>query len=493
MIVTGRSKGLLVSTTLFAVLFLAISAVRGQSYPDDPADLNDDGTVNLVDFAILAFSWRQDGPLSDGVVDFRDLAALTTPWLADTSPVVTIQWLGHASVKIWTAQQVVYVDPRNLSTTPHDATIVLVTHSHSDHYARDGIAAVWGPDTVFIAPADVVAAQGTGQVLMSGETLELDGVCITGVPAYNINKSNHPRASNWLGYIVQFGGRRVYCAGDTDLTEEVKALSGIDVAFLPVSGTYAMSATEAAEATAYMKPQLAIPYHWGDFLGSLRDAETFARFAACEVKIMTPDETLGSDEWGREFSLVAHWTLDESAGNVAADSAGSFDGTLIGKPDWRPAAGVIDGALQFDGRVNYIAAPAALDLSEGPFSAFAWIRDGAPRQVVVSQEGIADWLLTDPATGAFGTALSGTGRQSGPLWSQATVSDGDWHRVGLVWDGSQRVLYVDDVEAARDAQGHLAGSDADLFIGADAALEPGGFWSGMIDDVRLYRRAVTPP
>jgi hypothetical protein len=90
------------------------------------------------------------------------------------------------------------------------------------------------------------------------------------------------------------------------------------------------------------------------------------------------------------------------------------------------------------------------------------------------------------------TELKGSGRSGGPLQSQTVITDGDWHRLGFVWDGSIRTLYVDDVEVAKDAQDNLGGPDNGLCIGAGSDLEPGTFWSGLIDDVRIYNRVLTP-
>jgi hypothetical protein len=78
------------------------------------------------------------------------------------------------------------------------------------------------------------------------------------------------------------------------------------------------------------------------------------------------------------------------------------------------------------------------------------------------------------------------------LLSQAIITDNNWHRIGLVWDGSFRTLYVDDVVVAEDAQTNLGGSENGLYIGAGMAIEPGSFWSGLIDDVRIYNRALIP-
>jgi parallel beta-helix repeat protein len=217
--------------------------------------------------------------------------------LTDVTQIVYIQWFGHASVKVWSEEVVVYVDPWLLEESVHDATAVLVTHSHADHYSPSHIAMVSGPDTIFIAPPDVVQQHGSGQTIAPEQAIQLDGFSVTGVAAYNINKPNHPKSNNWVGYIIELGGKRIYLAGDTDLTEEIKAVENIDVAFLPVSGGFAMNATEAADATQYIQPQLAIPYHWGVFIGNLNDAETFAEQAACPVKIMSPGEIISSENW----------------------------------------------------------------------------------------------------------------------------------------------------------------------------------------------------
>jgi hypothetical protein len=90
------------------------------------------------------------------------------------------------------------------------------------------------------------------------------------------------------------------------------------------------------------------------------------------------------------------------------------------------------------------------------------------------------------------TELKGTGRDANELLSQTIITDGNWHRIGLVWDGSHRTLYVDDFAVAEDTQTNLGGSENGLYIGAGSAMEPGSFWSGLIDDVRIYNRAVIP-
>jgi len=205
---------------------------------------------------------------------------------------MTLQWLGHASFKICHEDVVIYIDPWKLKESAHDATLVLVSHSHSDHYSAEDIARASGPDTKLIASADVVAKQKGGEAILPGVTVELEGVKVMGVAAYNPNKQFHPKQRNWVGFVIEVGSKRIYYAGDTDLTEEMKAVKDIDVALLPVGGKYTMNGSEAAEATKYIKPKLAVPYHWGDIVGSRSDAEQFAKLAECEVKILAAGETI---------------------------------------------------------------------------------------------------------------------------------------------------------------------------------------------------------
>jgi len=422
----------------------------------------------------------------------RILCGRTDIGCDEVPQIVYITWLGHAAVKIASRDIVIYVDPYRLSTSPQDADLILLTHSHSDHYSPSDIAKVRNDQTEFVGAADVVKAYGSGQSLAPGQTLDVLGIRVTGVAMYNLTKTNHPKANNWVGFLVELGGTRIYLAGDTDLTPEMKTLTDIDVAFLPAGGTYTMDATEAAEATKYIKPTLAIPYHWGTNTGSLADAERFALLAACNVKIMTVGETINSNQWSGDFTFLAHWKLDETQGIVASDSAGDYDGTLAGDPVWQPTAGQIGGAIALDGIDDAITTPFVLNPAEGVFSVFLWVKGGAPGQVILSQIGGVSWLAADGATGAVATQLKGSGRSSRDLASTAVVTDGEWRQVGLTWDGSNRKLYADGAEVAADTQGTPAGQTTGLRIGGGPNAEPGLFWAGLIDDVRIYSRVVQP-
>jgi len=419
---------------------------------------------------------------------------------AGAEEIIYIQWLGHSTVKVWTDDCIVYVDPERVPESLHDATMVCVTHTHGDHYSPTDIAKVSNAETQFIASPDVISQYGRGLSIAPWQTMEFYFVNIMAVPSYNTNKTNHPKSRNWVGYIIELGGKRIYVAGDTDLIEEMKSLGDIDVAFLPAGGTYTMNATEAAQATEYIKPDLAIPYHWGRNVGTLSDAETFAELAQCAVVILSSGETISSDNWPVYSPLMAHWAFDETGGNIAHDSAGENHGTLSGDPDWQPAGGKIDGALQLDGIGEYISAGFVLNPADGAFSVFAWIKSDSPGQVIISQaDGTGSgetWLGADELLGKLMTGLvpPAAGRFAPqPLISDYVVTEGQWHHIGFAWDGSYRTLYVDGTEVARDtaAQNPLKSADGGMYIGAGKNLDMDSLFSGLIDDVRIYNIALS--
>jgi len=219
------------------------------------------------------------------------------------------------------------------------------------------------------------------------------------------------------------------------------------------------------------------PMPWGDGIVDVQDLIVLAEHLFEDVNDPT---------------LIAHWALDETEGNIASDSANDNDGTVYGDPAWQPEGGMVDGALQFDGIDDYVSTDFVLNPADGKFSVFVWIKGGAPGQAVLSQIGGLNWLCANTLEGNLMTELKGTGRGATELLSQTIITDNDWHRIGLVWDGSNRTLYVDGAAVAEDTQANLEGFYNGLYIGAGTAMEPGSFWSGLIDDVRIYNRAVTP-
>jgi len=207
-----------------------------------------------------------------------------------------------------------------------------------------------------------------------------------------------------------------------------------------------------------------------------------------------------SEHWLQAVGVLAHWRLDETAGIVAEDSAGDKDGTVYGDPLWQPTIGKINGALLLDGVDDYVSTPFVLNPADGPFSAFAWIKGGAPGEVIICQAngttvyGGKEWLWADTSQGKLMTSLTDGNRFTRPLVSEFVITDGEWHQVGVVWDGSRRHLYGDGEELAWDTGGlaNLVLSDGGLCLGASKTLDAAEFWSGLIDDVRIYNRAVSP-
>jgi len=203
---------------------------------------------------------------------------------------IEIKWLGHASFRLG-GSRTVYIDPWKIDDSPRDGDIVFVSHSHHDHLSGEDVEKVLAPGGVIVASADVAADVG-GMALVPGERIDCGGVTLIGVPAYNVGKDFHPKANDWLGVIVATDGVSVYYAGDTDRIEEMASLEGIDVALLPVGGKYTMTATEAAEAAGDIAPGAAIPYHFGDIIGSDDDARAFADSAGCPVHVLAPGQAV---------------------------------------------------------------------------------------------------------------------------------------------------------------------------------------------------------
>ncbi|MFH1719666.1 MAG: PQQ-dependent sugar dehydrogenase [Planctomycetota bacterium] len=208
-----------------------------------------------------------------------------------------------------------------------------------------------------------------------------------------------------------------------------------------------------------------------------------------------------ASNWLSDFRLAAHWKLDEAESTIAGDIAGDNDGTLHGNPLWRPSGGAIRGALEFDGVDDYVSTPFVLDPADGPFSAYAWVRTDVPGRTIVSQAygaGTGEtWIGTEPLQGKLisGLVPAASGRVVPPaLASEYVITDGLWHHIGFVWDGSLRRLYVDKVEVAEDDSpiALLKSSKSGLYIGAGEGLDAASFWSGLIDDTRVYDQAVEP-
>lgn len=197
-----------------------------------------------------------------------------------------IHWLGHASLRIEAPGAVIYVDPWKLSDDSPAADLILITHEHYDHCSIEDIAKVRADDTVIVAnSAAAKKLSGPVRVVRAGDQLSARGVKIEAVPAYNVDKQFHPPSAGHVGFVLSVDDSRIYIAGDTDVIPEMKEISA-DIAILPVSGTYVMTAAQAVEAVDMIAPDIAIPIHYGEIVGSEADARQLQDQASCEVRIL---------------------------------------------------------------------------------------------------------------------------------------------------------------------------------------------------------------
>ena len=195
-----------------------------------------------------------------------------------------IVWLGHDGFRI-DASTCIYIDPYQIDGGK-PADLLLITHEHFDHCSPEDVAKIQQPGTVIITEKDSAKKlSGDVRVMTPGERLLLDGLTVEAVPAYNTNKDYHPKANKWLGFIIDIDGVRIYHAGDSDYIPEMKGLE-VDIALLPVSGTYVMNADEAVEAALAIKPKLAIPMHYGAIVGDQSDAIHFRDKLAGKVDVL---------------------------------------------------------------------------------------------------------------------------------------------------------------------------------------------------------------
>lgn len=209
---------------------------------------------------------------------------------------VSFYWLGHDGFRIIAGGKTIYIDPYQLGKAQHnknDADIVFISHNHFDHLSMDDLKHVIGKKTNIVAAKeclDQLKTAGAAEVkgVTPGDRLIVQGVPVEVIAAYNTDKKFHPKADNKVGFVITISGMRIYHTGDADDIPEMSAAKP-DVALVPVSGTYVMTAEEAARAVnEKIKPKkLAIPMHYGSIVGSEKDAATFKQLVtACTVQIL---------------------------------------------------------------------------------------------------------------------------------------------------------------------------------------------------------------
>ena len=202
-----------------------------------------------------------------------------------------IEVLYHSSIRI-NKDKIIYIDPFKIDKNYNDADIIFITHDHYDHYSEEDIDKVINKNTTIIIPEELLT-----KLLRKGInknaiiTVEpnvkymIQGIEFETIPAYNINKSFHPKENDWVGYIITLNDIRYYVAGDTDITEENRKVK-CDVAFVPVGGTYTMDFKEAAQLINEIQPKIVVPIHYGSVIGTEQDASDFIKLLHPNIKGM---------------------------------------------------------------------------------------------------------------------------------------------------------------------------------------------------------------
>lgn len=197
-----------------------------------------------------------------------------------------LHWLGHDSFRI-DEPIVIYLDPWRLPDGCPPADLILISHEHGDHCSPTDVQKIRAGETVVVtAPSAASQLEAPVVSLQAGEQTTVADVTVEAIRAYNIAKPFHPRGAGHVGFLITLLGERIYFAGDTDKIPEMESLA-CDIALLPVSGTYVMTADEAAEAAEIIQPRVAVPMHYGaGVAGTVEDAERFRALCSMPVVIM---------------------------------------------------------------------------------------------------------------------------------------------------------------------------------------------------------------
>ncbi len=191
-------------------------------------------------------------------------------------------WIGHASFYIKGKKLNVFIDPFNLSdeTAKNKADIILITHAHFDHCSKKDIDKIIKSDTEIIAAENCLSESEYNnlRIIHPNENIAVKGIEIETIPAYNNKKGRmqfHPKENKWVGYILNIDGIKIYHAGDTDLTDEMKTLKNkkIDYALLPMGGMYTMDVDEAIAAAKAINAKNIVPMHYKNIIGKAQSAK----------------------------------------------------------------------------------------------------------------------------------------------------------------------------------------------------------------------------
>ncbi len=193
-----------------------------------------------------------------------------------------IEVFQQASIKL-TGEKIIYFDPYNIKEDYHDADYIFITHDHYDHYDEKSIEKIKNSQTKIIVP--LCLKDKPHHLLVEGYRMYgIDGLKFNTIPSYNIEKPFHPREKYYVGYNILLEDKYYYIMGDTDRTPEADGVK-TDICFVPIGGTYTMNVDEAADYINDLKPEVAIPIHYGSIVGELSLGEEFKKKVNKDIKV----------------------------------------------------------------------------------------------------------------------------------------------------------------------------------------------------------------
>ena len=203
-----------------------------------------------------------------------------------------IQVFTQNSIRIESQCGTIYLDPIEIPGTPQDADFILITHNHGDHFSQKDIEKIAKADTILIVPQKMAEQTeklgglvGKIETILPNEHRIVNGLEFETVPAYNNLKPFHPKKAGWVGYVLHLNDKRIYIAGDSDLTRENSAVQ-CDIAMVPIGGTFTMDAKTAAKLINVICPEVAIPTHYGSIVGKPEDAQIFTSLVNPPIRVV---------------------------------------------------------------------------------------------------------------------------------------------------------------------------------------------------------------
>lgn len=268
---------------------------KSEQNPDGQADAGEDVSDQSQESGGGKETQNGDDKNQEAEDTMKDIAEVKEEAEVNTDN-ITINT--QSSIRI-EGSKTIYIDPFKRNKATHDADIIFITHAHYDHYDEPSLKSAANKDSVIVCPASMLAevtalnARGRKQDkeedvigMKAGEKTEVaEGITVEAVPAYNLNKNFHPKANGWLGYVITMDGVRYYAAGDTDALPELEDVD-CDIAFVPVGGTYTMTAREAADLVNRIHPEIAVPIHYGTIVGRAKDADTFKAALDDDIQVV---------------------------------------------------------------------------------------------------------------------------------------------------------------------------------------------------------------